>query len=211
MSRAQSWLPWVALWLAVLGYILPWGWHPAASLSPGAYDLAEWTTLHPAARSSFPPLLPSLLLRASLGVLAMLFALDVVEQNRALLRGAASLAALTLALSLFPPVEFFTIARGDPNYQQQFALGLLTLLLVVGLLGRGGRFSWTARLAMVLVLSLGGIGCSLLGAWHAVTLFHSMGVSLSVGAGSVLFAGALGIIALVSVWGLRQDRRGLGV
>ncbi len=208
MSRAQSWLLWVALWLAVLGYILPWGWHPVASLSPGAYDLAEWTTLHPAARSSFPPLLPSLLLRASLGVLAVLFALGVAGQGRALLRGAASLAALALALSLFPPVEFFTIARGDPNYRQQFALGLLTLLLVVGLLGRGGRFSWTARLAVVLVLSLGGIGCSLLGAWRGVALFDTLGVSLSFGAGGVLFVGALGTVALVSIWGLRQDRRG---
>src|SRR5512143_758636 len=63
------------LWLfaALIAYYLPWIANRAAALSANAYDLAEWTSLHPAVRGASVPLVAPFLLRAVLGGLALLF------------------------------------------------------------------------------------------------------------------------------------------
>lgn len=107
--------------------MLPWVINPGISLSLNAYDLAEWASLHPAVRTSSPPFFTSLLLRLPLVFLACI----IVLAMRPLIRHSLTLIAAIVLFSaaLLPPLEFLTIYRDDPNYQQQFILAVLTLVL----------------------------------------------------------------------------------
>lgn len=128
-------------------YMLPWMVGPGASLTFNAYDLAEWTSLHPWVRTSMPPLVVSFILRALLMLLALLvFAV-------ASRRWTAVLVAL-VALALLPPPVFFGPALADPNYRQQFALSILTLLGLFFL----ARLRWYwIQLVLVVLLGLGSV------------------------------------------------------
>lgn len=115
---------WLLIGLALISYSLPWVVTPGISTSPGAYDLAEWASLHPAARSATPALLTSFLLRLPLALLALIVA---IADERTATSWIRVLVAAALALALLPPLEFFTQYQDDPNYRQQFALALLAL------------------------------------------------------------------------------------
>jgi len=73
----QAFLPAMLLLLGLLGYLLPWAVASSAPMTLNAYDLAEWTSLHPAQRQTTPPLLAPLRLRAQLAILSLAFALTV--------------------------------------------------------------------------------------------------------------------------------------
>ena len=107
--------------LMLVFYAFPWVVNPAASLSPNAYDLAEWTSLHPAVRAETPMLLTSLLLRLPLACLALLIAF------RARRNWFSVIVVLLIGLALLPPLEFIK-TLGDPNYDQQAALAAITLI-----------------------------------------------------------------------------------
>ena len=112
------------LLIGLLGYLLPWAVAPSAPMTLNAYDLAEWTSLHPAQRHSSPPLLAPLLLRAQLVILSLTFAL-VVSRRPWRLISAATVAIL--ALAQLPPFEYvYDIA--NLNYRQQFGLALASLI-----------------------------------------------------------------------------------
>ena len=59
----RGWLIFAGLILATVCYYLPWYTHDTAGFTTNAFDLAEWSSLHPAVRSSSPPMLTSFLLR----------------------------------------------------------------------------------------------------------------------------------------------------
>ncbi len=63
--RRPGWVL-VCLAFALIGYHLAWYTHPTAGFTTNAFDLAEWASLHPAVRSSSPPMLTSFLLRLPL-------------------------------------------------------------------------------------------------------------------------------------------------
>ena len=114
--------------LAIAAYFLPWiTIRNTASLSMTAYDLAEWASLHPnVPDSAFGPL-ATLLLRlplACLGLIAIIFIARLSKQPTVRV-----LFTITVAIALLPPLEFFTVARDDMNYRQQFMLALSTLLI----------------------------------------------------------------------------------
>ena len=58
--------------VSLIAYILPWVNTRATGLTLGAYDLAEWASLHPASIQ----LLPSLLIRLQLVIITIIFLND---------------------------------------------------------------------------------------------------------------------------------------
>lgn len=203
MSRVVDRLTWIALTLALVAYYLPWVWHPGAGLSAGAYDLAEWLSLHPVARASMLPLFPSFVLRAAFALLAMGVAVHGNRATQRAVRWSARIAALALALTLFPPLEFLTVARDDANYQQQFALGMITFLVIVGLTLRRGRLSMRAERVIFVGLMLLGVVCSVWGLLEGQRGLAWLGVPVALGAGGILYVLSLGLVGMTNAALLR--------
>jgi uncharacterized membrane protein len=149
--RNTAYDPLLFLCLGLIAYSLPWVSAPSASLTLGAYDLAEWASLHPAARTASPVLLPPLLLRLGLVWLLLIAAYSTLP------RSIKALVILIGSVALLPPLEFFVSDLADVNYRQQLALAIFTL--IVGLIGVVGFFRrWTGliqiALAAVLVVTV---------------------------------------------------------
>lgn len=115
--------------LGLMGYLLPWIVAPTAPMTLNAYDLAEWTRLHPTQLGT--PLAVPLLLRLQLPVITFLAALFA---RGALTRPLAVIIVLSLSVAQLPPWEFLTISRHDSNYQQQFLLAAISLIAGLALL-----------------------------------------------------------------------------
>jgi hypothetical protein len=170
--------------LALTAYSLPWVINPSVSLSLGAYDLAEWSSLHPAARVTTPTLLTSLLLRLPLMLLAWIIGLNSTQQFKSVKGWGYGAAALLLSMSLLPPLEFFIQARDDANYQQQF---VLTIGALAGAgLGLSGIVSaW--RMPLLVITTILALGSSLSGMAQGFSLLNSFGLPVRVGLGGVAF------------------------
>ncbi|MBX3080035.1 MAG: hypothetical protein KF716_00285 [Anaerolineae bacterium] len=130
VSRRTSLFLTLALLVALVSYYLPWLNNAAAGLSANAFDLAEWISLSPLVRGANPPMLAPFLLRLSLSLLALLFALNI-SYTSGWLRWLSAGLCLLLIITLFPPIEFIRAPGGmdDPNYRQLFGLFLFTLLM----------------------------------------------------------------------------------
>ncbi|MBI5669841.1 MAG: hypothetical protein HZC41_17735 [Chloroflexi bacterium] len=171
---------WLLLLLALVCYLLPWVVTPAAGLTMGAVDLAEWASLHPAVRAAPPPLLTSFLLRLPPVLLAL-----VIASRPAIRRWLCALVVLLIAVALLPPLEFLTQYQDDLNYRQQFALALLALSGgTVGLIGRFARYRQHASS----VLTLAAAGAALWGFGQTYVLLADFHVPLRVGVGVIGFA-----------------------
>ena len=180
--------------LAVTGYLLPWVITPAQSLSMGAYDLAEWTSLHPAVRQTLPFLWTTLALRVPLAILGILLAAYIASTfHRTLF--ALAIVFIT-AIALLPPLEFFTVYRDDPNYQQQFFLALLTLL--IGFIMTMRYDKWLQRTLPVL-LSLIGCLSAAIGLYQGYVLMRGFDLPTNVGYGGVITAISLGAAACLYI------------
>src|SRR5439155_12012735 len=120
--------------------------------------------LHQAVRDASIPNLAPFLLRAVLGGLALLFAVRALKALSGRARWAYSFLALLLAVTLLPPLDFFRGAWNDPNYRQQFALSIATLVGLIALAGARSRGFPSKRLAM-LEIAIGVLAaiCALVG------------------------------------------------
>lgn len=170
--------------LLVLAYVLPWTASPVASLSPGAYDFAEWASLHPAVRAQSPALLTALLLRLPLTCIALIVALTPSQNSARWLRLVGGGGALALTLAQLPPPEFFISASGDSNYQQQFTLALTALI------GSGIALSGVLRhfrLALIALLALAGAAAGWIGMTQGLALLNGFGLRVQVSGGGVIF------------------------
>lgn len=194
-----KWLRWPWVLGAALAYYLPWIPNPAAALTLNAYDLAEWTSLPPSMRSGAIPLLAPFLLRAVLGLLALLFGLRAL-QHVAWLRWLYAGLALWLAITLMPPLDFFRGTFDDVNYRQQFALGggtLIALLILVALAGRGLSVLALCRIeAVVAVLAM---VSALAGEILAQGIYRSFFIPAPLGMGVVVIVACLGMVGLAAV------------
>ena len=160
---------WVLMLLvgALIAYHLAWYAHASAGFTTNAFDLAEWASLHPAVRSSSPPLLTSFLLRLPLIMLVGALALAANDLDDPRIRWIARLVIALPLLRLIPPKDFFTTASSDPNYRQMALLVVLGggLWLVSPLLGRlPGR--WQVGLLGTMVLA------SVLTGWAGLARTH---------------------------------------
>jgi hypothetical protein len=186
---SRVWLRWALFALALVTYTLPWMVNPGVSLSLGAYDLAEWSSLHPAVRASSPPFLATFLLRFPLACLGLMAAL--MPPERRWLRITVS---FLIATALLPPVEFFTQYRDDPNYRQQFALALIVLLVcLTAFSNRWARLrSWLCAGAAVAAGVSGLFGLN-----ETYRLMRDFGLSTSLSAWPFVFVGVLLLMPLI--------------
>lgn len=178
---------------ALIACYLPWVYHPAAGLTFNAYDLAEWVSLHSAVRGASVPLVAPFLLRAVLGGLALLFCLRALRSAGRWVRLAYTGLALWLAITLLPPFDFFRGAWDDPNYRQQFALAIGTLIGLVALaaVNQRGLSAVTRRRIELAISLLTGIS-AVIGEAIALTIIGSLRIDVSVGIGIILLVISLG-------------------
>ena len=193
----------IYLWLALGlgGYLLPWILAPTAPLTLNAYDLAEWTSLHPSQFGT--PLIVPLLLRIQLPIITMLAALFA---RGTWVRRLTALGIVLFALAQLPPLEFATIARHDSNYQQQFVLAVISFAAGLILLA----YPLSRRLIPIAIgMAAVGMAASLVGQHQAQTLYYMSLQEAAPGAGlgvTVLAYGA--IIASLLRFKLAQPRNG---
>ena len=191
MKQSQSWLIILGI-LGLVAYCLPWLTNSGSSLSLGAYDLAEWASLHPAIRGANPPLLMSLLLRLPLACFGLVITPTLLMHSS----GKRIAFLLLLGIALLPPLEFFTQYRDDPNYQQQFALALITIIVGVAWLAIRS-IKWDKILSIICVL-VGAIS-SLVGLIQGYNLMHGFALPAQIGLGGLMFIILnMGIVVLLS-------------
>ncbi len=174
----------------LLAYSLPWIAGPGASLTLNAYDLAEWTSLHPWVRTANPPLVVTFMLRALPALLALLLFTTVARSWRRY----AALIVFIVAVALLPPAAFFSSAFNDPNFRQQAVLALLTLFgLVLSV-----RLRWSPVIfAALLVLG------SVIAVINSQVLMNAaFALPVSPGPGGPLF------VLIVLLFGLHTYKRG---
>lgn len=192
-----------ALILMLVGYYSSWYQHETAGFTMNAFDLAEWTSLHPAVRSGSPPLLTSFLLRLPLLTLAMAWALNANDYRNAYLRWLMRGSAGLLLLRLIPPADFVTSASSDPNYRQ---MALLTVLGGAGWLAAltAGRLPERMRAPGAIVLLLTGAAIGWFGLSRADELLANFEIAVSIGVGPVLYSVGAGLASLALLWRWRE-------
>jgi hypothetical protein len=187
---------WVLLFGGLVAYIIPWLVNHGVGITPNAYDLAEWVSLHPASHISTPPLFTSLLQR--LPPVCLAFVLAFFDVRGRLKRRATLACVIVIAVALLPPLEFFTSTRGDANYQQQLILSLVALL--GGVLGVSGVIR-KADAVLVAVSSLAGALACTVGLAQGYELMLQFDLSAQIGLGGL----ALTVIFLAIA--LKEYRR----
>lgn len=199
MGRPRVWVMVGCIVLALGFYHQPWYTHETAGFTMHAYDLAEFASLHPAVRSSSPPMQTSFLLRAPLLMLVTALAVLANEWRDPRLRWVVRGAALGLALRFVPPSDFITGASADPNYRQMAlltALGFVALplsLLVPRVPAHWQR--WLVTVVMAVGVAAGWIGLS-----RADTLMANFEIDVSVGYGMIGFTVVSAVAVLAGLW-----------
>ncbi|MDX2141061.1 MAG: hypothetical protein SF123_23465 [Chloroflexota bacterium] len=198
-------MPLVSLVLLAAAYALPWMTVPTVSgLTVSAYDLAEWGSIHPAVRADTLLLTP-LLLRLPLVCLAVWVACQPVAYWLRIVF------VVLLAGASLPPLEFFTIARSDANYQQQFLLALAALVgggAMIGISALQQRVAHVLISAVAAVALGGGALAALLGMLRAHTLFRDFALDVQTGIGSVVFVAAAAFTIIIQFSALfKREKR----
>lgn len=163
-----------------------------------AFDLAEWASVHPAVRSSSPAMLTTLLLRLPLVAVSVGMVLVSGGVHDPRVRWVVRGAAILVVLRLFPPVEFFTSARDDPNYRQMALLVILAgggmVVALVAQLPEGIR-NWSVVGLMAVGSAAGWWGLS-----RAGLLLDSFAIDVQIGAGPVGFSISAIVALFVVLW-----------
>lgn len=176
------------LLLCILTYHLPWLTASSAALSPGAADLAEWLSLHPAKDA----LTTAFWLRIPFAVLTIII---VLASPRSAYRWLHIALVICMWVALLPPLEFFTDAavRSNPNFQQQFGLW------VFGVLGASAGFTVPLRRhnrTLLLVFSAIVLMAAVWGIWQAYPLMAAFGYEFTLGFGAI---GLVGTVLLLMI------------
>ena len=198
-NQRTALLPGLVL-VGLLGIALPWILAPSGAMTLNAYDLAEWTSLHPAQQGTSPPLMTPLMLRLQPLILSVLLG-AIAAAGR--MKAAALLMILALAIAQLPPFEFLYDIN-NLNYRQQFFLAGASLLASSMLL------AFKARPVSTLVcfaLPPIGIATAIYGHSLASQLYHHFELDAAPGAGLwILSLSYAGMIA-VEVAALQRKRR----
>lgn len=207
LSRVQTVLPIILVAGLLVAYGLPWTISYSAGLSMNAYDLAEWSSLHPDVRAASPPFLTTLFLRLPLMCIAVLIGWLTPRLPRGLPRTMGGLAVGLIAVALLPPFEFLTVARDDANYRQQFMLALLAFF--GGGLGLTGWLKPLSRWTLV-VVGLLSAAVSAAGINHVYGLLQGFDLPIWIGIGAPLSIGFALILAaneVVDFWHRRERKK----
>ena len=181
--------------LALVGYVLPWVISEGSALSMGAYDLSEWTSLHPLNREAAIPLITSGLLRLPLALVGI-YLVTTAAQVR-LFSGGWWVLAVSLGifvLASMPPLEWLTEAPRDPNYLQQAVI--TAGLVIAGLIA----LSTILNRRLVSLIQVLVLGIALIAAWtgfyQAIALFQQLELVMAIGSGLILFSMAVAVAML---------------
>ncbi|MAS34245.1 MAG: hypothetical protein CL610_09565 [Anaerolineaceae bacterium] len=178
--------------LALAGYCLPWVVSTGASMTMNAYDLAEWSSLHPDVRASAPTLLTTFALR----VLLVCIGTVIVFSPTLVSRWLRVALALLIAAALLPPFEFFSAGLNDPNYRQQFSLSVAMLgvgaIALINRLMRLRVFVQLAALGVGLILSIGAIMSS-------YSLLAGFDLARQIGSGVIIFVVSVVVCGVVVI------------
>lgn len=188
--------------LLVIGYGLPWVSTPGTiGFTNSAYDLAEWVSIHPIVRGE-TLLLTSLLLRLPLLAIALFVAFSL---RQSLSGQAKAVCVLLVAAALLPPLEFFTSATSDPNYQQMFLLAAASLIL--GCLGITLTFrrlaTWATHVQTIVLV--GGAGAGIAGLARSLSLMQSFAIDSGLGIGAVVFVACVVLTLWMTVGGVKAQ------
>lgn len=206
MPRRTRWMV-LGLGVALVCYYLPWYAHPTAAFTTSAHDLAEWTSLHPAVRSSSPQLLTTFYLRVPQLALIAALALTANRMRDARGRWVLRAAALLLGLRFMPPGEFFTTMHNDPNYEQMayFTAAGIGINAAAWFMSRLPSRGQDAALVLVLVLGT-------LAAWQglaeAKTLLENFEIEVTTGLGIIGYTLASSSVVLLVLWSVGPFTRG---
>jgi hypothetical protein len=195
----RAWLVIAGLIVATACYELPWYVHDTAAFTTNAFDLAEWASLHPAVRSSSPPLLTSFLLRFPQTALIFALALAANGLHDPRSRWVWRAVALVPALRFFPPSDFFTGASADPNYRQMlllFALCAGSVLIAILLERAPAR----VQFALLIVALAAGVIAGWWGLSRAGVLLDNFEIDVSIGAGVIGLSLAAVAAGLAAGW-----------
>ena len=171
----------ILITIILFGYIAPWLITPTSPLTLGAYDLAEWTTLHPSQPHTSPALIVAFMIRLQLVLITLMIAC-IARSNT--IRGIITLLIIILSIAQLPPLEFITEASGNINYQQQFLFASISL--IVGLLltfFKPLRFVPTIIAGIVII----SIPTAIIGLMEAQKLYTMSLIENSIGMGIVIF------------------------
>ena len=170
---------WLFILSTLLTYSLPWTAQSGAALTLSAYDLAEWSSLHPVVREGFLPFAVTFGLRIIPALLLVVFVVDSSSRHWERL-----IMTALIAIALLPPVTFFLQGLNDANHCQQMAVSILTLAM------SGISITMTPRAlrrALQSVVSVIVIVDSIWSLATALNLMHRFSHAVQPGAGSVLF------------------------
>jgi len=198
----------VHLALAITGLMannLPWLTAPSANLSPAAYDLAEWASLHPLARGGDPPLLTSLLLRLPFMLLALGIVYSTNQRPNTWFWWLQMLLIGAITATLIPPAEFFTSGTGDPNYRQQALLASTTI--VAGGLGLFTRPPLRLRPYLVVTLAVLGATTTVAGLLRAQTLLQHFTLQAQPGISPAVMVVAFIVLGTGQLWQQQVRKR----
>lgn len=173
--------------LAIISCLLPWAVGPSAGLTFNARDLAEWASLTPAVQNETPPLFTALMLRLPLACAGMLLVWALEGRQRYW----GILVALILSIALLPPFEFVR-ELGNPNYQQQAGLALVTFIVSVSVLFSSLR---VLQAAMV-ITGLVGAFAAFFSIGRLEALFEGVALTIQIGIGGVFTFSLLLLIAV---------------
>ncbi len=132
MKNQPTLFLYIAIAIGLFGYIMPWIITPTTPLTLGAYDLAEWASLHPSQPHTSPALLVPLLLRIQLLIITILVAISSTDNMKS--RFISLIVIIILFIAQLPPLEFLISASDNINYQQQMVLAVISLMAGIGLI-----------------------------------------------------------------------------
>lgn len=199
MSSQRVLFFFTVLILALAGYYLPWYTHKTAGFTMNAFDLAEWSSLHPSVRSESPELVTTLLLRLPHLMIVAALALAANGLRDPRLRWIVRGAALALALRMAPPTDFFRTASDDPNYQQMALLTGFGLLLVVAALPLN-RLSKRWLMWLIAALVVIGSGAGWAGLSRTDVLMDNFEINVRIGPGIILYTLATILLIGGAAW-----------
>ena len=156
-----------------------------------AYDLAEWSSLHPAQWNTSPPLVLAFLLRLQLVILS--FIIGLLANGKASITLSAIIIML-LAVAQLPPFEFVKDIN-NLNYRQQFFLALASITGGIALLRLNmKRITLLALIALPFV----GVLSAAYGQNQAMALYAHLQQEAAAAAGLwILVASYGGMVAIV--------------
>jgi len=180
----------IGLLIAWVGCYCQWTTTRGAAFSVNIFDLAEWTSLDAVIRYGSPslPLLPTFLLRLTVGLLAFAIAVQAIRAQSAIARRLLIALALVITIGLLPPFGNLKIALSDINYRQQLIIAVITSFSVIAIWLLAARVPKRVIMIGGIVLPIATLLLGSIGWLMAVNALSVFQIHLAPGVGLFIFA-----------------------